>query len=128
QPTFDRARLALWDVYTDEGEHQQALAAVAAVPAASPWARRARFLQGLSQLSVKKYDEAFATFKAIAGEHPAATVLNNLGVVQLRRGATAQTGLATYYFNRAAQTDPDDSDYFFNLGYAYWAAHDMQAA
>ena len=30
QPTFDRARLALWDVYTEQGDHERALAAVAA--------------------------------------------------------------------------------------------------
>src|SRR5438128_454985 len=30
QPTFDRARLALWEVYTDEGDYERALAAAAA--------------------------------------------------------------------------------------------------
>ena len=29
QPSFDRARLALWDVYADQGDHASALAAVA---------------------------------------------------------------------------------------------------
>ena len=43
-----------------------------------------------------------------------------MGVVQLRRGANAQSGRATYYFSQASQTDTDDADYFFNLGYAYW--------
>ena len=128
QPTFDRARLALWDVYSDQGDQVQALAAVGAVPNDSPWARRARFLGGLSQLGLKKYDEAFATFEALAGQQPTATVLNNLGVVQLRRGGTPQTGFATSYFNKAAQSDPNDPDYFFNLGYAYWQERDTQAA
>ena len=27
----------------------------------------------------------------------------------------------TFYFNKAAEADPDDPDYFFNLGYAYLA-------
>ena len=128
-PAFDRARLALWDVYVEQGDHARALAEVLPVQAASPWARRARFLAGLSQLNLKKYDDAFATFKALADATPTATVLNNLGVVQLRRGnATPQTGLPTYYFTKATESDPDDPDYFFNLGYAYWLNRDPQAA
>jgi len=128
QPSFDRARLALWEVFADQGDHERALAAVAPVPAASSWARRARFLAGLSQLQLKKHDEAFATFSALADAQPTPTVLNNLGVVQLRRGATPQTGVPTYYFTKAAEADPGDEDYVFNLGYAYWENRDPPAA
>jgi tetratricopeptide (TPR) repeat protein len=128
QPTFDRARIALWDVYADEGDHQKALAAVTPVPAASAWARQARFLAGLSQMHLKKYDDAFATFKTLADADPAPTVLNNLGVVQLGRGGPPQTGTPTFYFSKAAEADPDDPDYVFNLGYAYLLDRDPQAA
>ncbi len=128
QPTFDRARIALWDVYTDQGEFAHALESVEPVPQTSPYARRARFLAGLSQVSLKKYDEAFAIFKALADVDPTPPVLNNLGVVQLRRGASRDTGLPTYFFTKAASADPDDPDYFFNLGYAYWQDRDPQAA
>jgi tetratricopeptide (TPR) repeat protein len=128
QPTFDWARLALWDVYADENDHQKALAAVTPVPADSPWSRRARFLAGLSQLNLKRYDEAFATFKALADAQPTPNALNNLGVVVLRRGATSQTGPPTYFFNKAVEADPDDPDYLFNLGYAYWENRDPQGA
>ena len=128
QPTFDRARLALWDVYADENEHEKALAAVAEVPIGSPWSRRARFLTGLSQIALVKYDEAFNTFKLLADAQPTPAVLNNLGIVQLRRPSAAQGGRPTYYFNKAAEADPDDPDYAFNLGYAYWQIRDHQAA
>jgi tetratricopeptide (TPR) repeat protein len=128
QPSFDPARLALWDVFTDQGDHAHALAAVAAVPAASPVARPAKFLAGLSQIQLRKYDDAFATFKSLLDAQATPTALNNLGVVQLRRGATAQTGVATFYFKKAAEADPDDPDYVFNLGYAYWQDRDPQAA
>jgi tetratricopeptide (TPR) repeat protein len=128
QPSFDRARLALWDVYDDQGEHEEAFAAIQRVAADSPLARPARFLAGLSQLYLKKLDDAFATFKALAEGGAAPTVLNNLGVIQLRRGATPQTGQATFYFTKAAEADPDDEDYVFNLGYAYWQDRDPQAA
>ena len=128
QPTFDRARLALWDVYDEQGDHEEALAVVAPVPADSPSARRARFLVGLSQLYLKKYDDAYSTFKALTDAQATPTALNNLGVVQLRRGAPSQTGLPTYYFTKAVDLDPDDPDYVFNLGYAYWLDRDTQAA
>jgi tetratricopeptide (TPR) repeat protein len=128
QPSFDRARLALWDVYDDQGEHEEALAAVESVAADSPLSRPARFLAGVSQLYLKRLDDAFATFKSLAEAQSSSTVLNNLGVIQLRRAATPQTGQATYYFTKAAERDPDDEDYVFNLGYAYWQDRDPQAA
>jgi tetratricopeptide (TPR) repeat protein len=128
QPSFDRARLALWDVYDDQGDHEQALAAVQTVPAESPLARQARFLAGLSQLYLDKLDDAFATFKALADVRPTAQLLNNLGVVQLRRGGTPSTGQSAYYFTKASELDPGDEDYLFNLGYAYWQERDTQAA
>ena len=126
QPSFDRARLALWDVYAEQGEHALALAAVASVPDDSPWFKRARFLAGLSQLNLKKYDDAFTTFKALADSDASPALLNNLGVIQLRRGGTPQGGQPQYFFNKAAEADPDEEDFLFNLGYAYWLDHDAR--
>jgi tetratricopeptide (TPR) repeat protein len=129
RPSFDRARLALWDVYAEQGDHEHALAAVTAVAADSAMARPAMFLAGLSQIQLKKYDDAFTTFKGLLDTQSSPTVLNNLGVVQLRRGGTAQSGgQATYYFKKASEDDPDDPDYVFNLGYASWLDRDPQAA
>jgi tetratricopeptide (TPR) repeat protein len=115
-------------VHTEQGDYDRALAAVRAVPANSPYSRRARFLAGLSLLSLKRNDDAFAIYKALLDESPTAAVYNNLGVVQLRRGSTPQTGQPTYYFNKATEADGDEPDYFFNLGYAYWRDRDAQAA
>jgi tetratricopeptide (TPR) repeat protein len=126
-PSFDRPRLALWEVYTDEGNHERALAAVKAVPPAARFARRAAFLAGLSQISMKRLDDAFQTFTALLKERPTAAVYNNLGVVQLRR-RSAETGQPTYFFTKATESAAQDGDYFFNLGYAYWIQRDMQAA
>ena len=39
-----------------------------------------------------------------------APVLNNLGVLQLRRGAAADAGSAAYYLTRATDADPEDAD------------------
>jgi len=127
-PTLDRARIALWEVYDEQGDHAKALDAVAAVSEASALSRRARFRVALSQMNLKRYDDAFKTFKALADARSTPALQNNLGVVQLRRGAAPGAGAASYYFNKAAELDATEPDYFFNLGYAYWLDHDTQAA
>ncbi len=128
-PAFDRARLALWDVRNEQGDHASALAAAKAVPASSALAPRARFLGAISMLALKQYDEAFGAFKQLLDDLPAgrhAPVLNNLGVVLIRRGATPQTGTPVYYLTKAADAMPSDPDYQFNLGYAYTLDRNFQ--
>jgi Tfp pilus assembly protein PilF len=120
---FDRARLALWEVRTEQADHVAALEAVRVIPASSPASFNARFFAGISLLELKRYDEAMGTFKALLEGIPTvpaarAAVLNNLGVLVVRRGATPQTGSAAYYLTKATDADPDP-DYMFNLGYAY---------
>jgi tetratricopeptide (TPR) repeat protein len=126
--TLDRARIALWEVLDEQGDHAKALSAAAAVPSGSPLFTRARFRAALSQLNLNKYDEAFATFKALADARTTPPLMNNLGVVQLRRASVPSAGRATYYFTKAADADATEPDYFFNLGYAYWFEHDTQAS
>jgi tetratricopeptide (TPR) repeat protein len=127
-PSYDRARIALWEVRTAQGDHAAALAAVKHVAGSSPAARRARFLAAISMMGLNKYDDAFNALKALQQESPSAAVLNNLGVVQVRRGATAETGKPIYYFTQAAKAEPDDPDFLFNLGYAYALDRDPQGA
>ena len=86
QPGFDRARLALWDVYSQQGDHQRAADAVTTVAADSPLADRARFLLGLSQLRLGRNDDAYDTYTALADVHPTACRL------QQPRRDPAETG------------------------------------
>jgi Tfp pilus assembly protein PilF len=130
-PGYDRAYLALWVVRHDQADHTAALAAARAVSADSPLARRARFLAGVSLLELNRFDEAFDTFaQAAEGAPPAfaAAALNNMGVVQLRRGAPSSKGLPTYFLTKAADADADDADILFNLGYAYVLERNYSAA
>jgi tetratricopeptide (TPR) repeat protein len=137
-PRYDRAHLALWDVRTEQGDDAAALAVARAVPPASRLDRRARFFAGISLVNLKRHDEAFEVFRALignspvpplgSGAKPGAAVYNNLGVIQLRRGSTPQTGTAIYYLTQAADADPNDADYLFNLGYAYILERDNQGA
>ena len=127
-PAFDRARLALWAVHHDEGNWQSALVTAVAVPETSSLYAHARFAAALSLIQLKRMDDAFATLRTLSDKRGAATVMNNLGIIQMRRSVTPQTGRATYYFNQALRLDQDDHDYYFNLGYAYWSEKDVQSA
>ena len=130
-PAYDRAYLAIWAVRTDQEEHAAALAAARGVPATSPLASRAAFLAAVSLLELERYDEAFTAFTGLldtARGSLAAALFNNLGIVQIRRGATPQSGLPTYFLTKAADLDPGDEDVLFNLGYAYVLERNYQGA
>jgi tetratricopeptide (TPR) repeat protein len=126
-PQDARSHLALAEVHADQGDHAKALAEAQAVPGTAPLGRRARFLAGRALVELARLDEAFQTFRGLADERPTAALYNNLGVIQIRRGATPQTGKPTYFFTKATELDPEEADYFFNLGYAYWVERDAQA-
>ena len=127
-PGYDRAELALWEAWTQQGDHVRALVAAAAVKPDSRLHRPARFAAGLSLVELKRLDEAYTTFKTLLDEQPAASLYNNLGAIQVRRGSTPQTGRPTFFFSKASEFDAEEPDYFFNLGYAYWLERDTQAA
>jgi tetratricopeptide (TPR) repeat protein len=126
-PHDGRILVALWAVYTNQGAHEKALQAASAVPADSPALRRARFALALSLIELRRFDGAFKQLSDLHTERPAAAISNALGIVQLRRGATAasDTALATAsYFARAVDEEPANTDYLFNLGYARALAGD----
>ncbi len=127
-PAFDRARLALWQVHHDEGNGQAALVTAAAVNETSPFYARARFGVALSLIQLNRLDDAYATLRALADRAPSATLLNNIGVIQMRRPTPPQTERASSYFSQAVKLDENDPDYFFNLGYAYWSEKDTASA
>jgi predicted Zn-dependent protease/TolB-like protein len=127
-PTYDRVRLALWDLLSEASEHQRALDAISAVNAESKLHRESRFRRALSLMHLKRFDDALQTLRAMQSEFPSGPVANAIGVIELRRAVTHQPGRATYYFSQASELDPSDGDLFFNLGYAYWLDKDANAA
>ena len=66
--------------------------------------------------------------RACRTRRPNPAILNNLGVIQLRRSGPADAGKPAYYFTKAAEAEPDDPDVLFNLGYAYALDRDPQGA
>jgi tetratricopeptide (TPR) repeat protein/TolB-like protein len=127
-PGYDAVRLALWQANTEQNLHQRALDSVTPIGPGRPAYRDARFRAGLSLIRLRRDDEAFSVLRELQQQRAQAAVANALGVVQLRRGGTPQTGRATYYFNQATELEPGDGDYFFNLGYAYWLDKDANGA
>jgi tetratricopeptide (TPR) repeat protein/TolB-like protein len=130
--SFDRARLALWGVRAEQGDHAAALEALKPISASSPASVTARFFTGISLIELKRYDEAFTVLKALLEVTPSdasanAAVMNNLGVLVLRRGASPQTGTPAYFLTKATDVEPDP-DYMFNLGYAYAMDRNFQGA
>ena len=69
-PTLVRARIAMWEVYNELGEHQNALTTIRQVPSTHALAREASFLASVSLVQLARYQEAF----------DALTELNRAGV------------------------------------------------
>jgi tetratricopeptide (TPR) repeat protein len=124
-PGLDDARFALWDAYTDQGEHQRARTAVQTVSSSGD-TRRAAFLGAVSDLQLGRYQEASSALSTLQNDHADAALANDLGVVQLRRPGTGPK--ATDLFREASMLDPTDPDLFFNLGYAHWIAREYPQA
>ena len=127
-PTLERARLAVWSVYTELGEHQNALTTVRQVPSTHALAREAGFRSSVSLVHLGRHQDAFDTLTDLNRDGLEASLYNNLGVVQLRRPPTAAGRRAVSYFSDAVALDPGDSDLLFNLGYAYWLDRDLPNA
>ena len=127
-PALQRARIELWRIHTEEGDHREALAAVRDVSPDHRLARQARFLAGVSMLHLGQLDQAFLAFSDLHRVKPDPALLNNLGVVQLRRPPGSLGGRAVSFFAQATKSDDTDSDLFFNLGYAYWLDRDVPNA
>ena len=127
-PTYNRVRLALWELLSEASEHPKALDVISAVNVESKLHRESRFRRALSLMHLKRFDEALQTLRTMQSEFPSAPVANAIGVIELRRAVTHQPARATYYFSQASELDPSDGDLFFNLGYAYWLDKDATAA
>lgn len=127
-PDYARSHLALWELLDDQDRHEEALAEARKVAAGTPLARRAAFAAAVSLVALERYDEAFAALEAMQQAAPSPVILNAQGVIQLRRAVTPGMGRPIYYFNKAAEAGPDDSDFLFNLGYAYALDRDNNGA
>ena len=111
EPNHTLAMLQLAKTYYDSREYEQAINWFSRIPNTDRNANEARFYLGMAAYFSGHYDKAEAAFNFLATRLPLTEVYNNLGVVASRRGDKH----ARSYFEKSSQTDPNDSDYRFNL-------------
>jgi Flp pilus assembly protein TadD/TolB-like protein len=123
-PNYTEALLQLGKTYYGERDYEQAIAALEKIPRGDSLEREAAFFLGLSAYGRGDLARAESAFNFLASQLPLTEVRNNLGVVAARRGEKS----AVEYFQKAVQADPNDADYHFNLGLAYYRAGDLAGA
>jgi tetratricopeptide (TPR) repeat protein len=108
-PVFELGRLAL-----ARNDYRQAISWFQKIPATEPRYLEARFETGLAQFGAGDYSSAADSFREVAKTFPLNEVYNNLGAAENE----LHTPAALDYFRRAADGDPNDATYQFNLGLA----------
>jgi tetratricopeptide (TPR) repeat protein len=108
--SLSSAWMALGREYYNRQQYEQAATAFSKVSRGDRDALEAGFYRGLSQLFSGDYPGAEKSFAAVAATLPLAEVLNNQGVAVSRQGHDG-----TELFMTAAKSDPNASDYHFNL-------------
>jgi tetratricopeptide (TPR) repeat protein len=110
-PTHTLAMLQLGKTYYQMRDYENAVIWLAKIPKTDPVANEAQFYLGLSAFYAGQTEKAEDAFRILAGRLPLPEVYNNLGVAAARLGDRE----AQSYFEKSVQTDPNDSDYHFNL-------------
>lgn len=123
-PAYAEALMALGETYFDAKQYDSAATALAKVPLTHPSSGRAQFLTGLCDLYLNQADKAETAFADLATRAPLPEVYNNLGVAQARLGKPG----ALEPLQKAADMDPDDADYRFNLAVALFRKGEATAA
>jgi len=113
-PSYSEAQMALGEAYFDLKQYDPAAAALAKVPPSHPSAGRAQFLLAVCELYLGQPDKAEPTLADLSTRVPLPEVYNNLGEARARLGKPT----ALDPLQRAASTDPGDTDYRFNLAVA----------
>ncbi len=121
---YTQAMFQLGRTYYNNHEYESAASWFARVPSSDSLSGQANFYRGLSCYNTGDYDCAESSFKFIEANFPLPEVVNNLGVVMGRRGKRDEVD----YLEKAANSDPNDPDYHFNLAVAYARVFDTAHA
>jgi tetratricopeptide (TPR) repeat protein len=114
-PSYDEAALALGRLLIDAGRYEEARQAVARLGPGSPFARDARFLEGVALLGLGRPREADVLYARLAAEQATAAALGNRAVARLREGPGSG---ASVLLRQAVEAAPASVDLPFNLGWA----------
>jgi len=120
-PNYAQASLLLAKTYFAARDYESAALWFAKIPSTDDSFSEASFLLGLSEYRLGHFEKASTAFRATAERFPLTEVLNNIGVVENRRGHHE----AASYFQKAVEADPSDPDYHFNLAVALFRKGDL---
>jgi tetratricopeptide (TPR) repeat protein len=123
-PQYAQADMLLAKTYFAQHDYDQAALWFAKLPADDAAYSEANFLLGLCEFHLGHFDRASTAFQTTAERVPLTEVLNNIGVVENRRGHHN----AADYFQKAVQADPSEADYHFNLAIALYRKGDINGA
>jgi tetratricopeptide (TPR) repeat protein len=124
-PGYDEAALVLARLRLDGGIFEEAREAAARVPAESPFAREARFLDGVALLGLGRYREADVLYAELASGESTAAALGNRALARLRDSPASG---ASTLLRQAVEAQPASVDLPFNLGWALLVEGDADAA
>jgi len=133
EPDWPEPAYALGELYFVRGDCNSALPWFSRVPVTHDRSAEALFSIGVCRLRLAQSDKAEELFSALqdglrrnmVSGADVPEILNNLALARARQGnfAAAQTALA-----RAADIDPSEDDYPFNLGLLYLAQNEYALA
>ncbi len=124
EPALGRASLELGKLYAEDHDYATAVLWLSKLKSDEPNYLEARFLLGICHFFLEDYERAEAAFQAVAQQLPLSEIYSNLGAAQSRRNRRS----AVENLRKAAEGDPADPDYQFNLGYWYWKNGQYAAA
>jgi len=124
KPNYSEALLELGKSYFNERDYNSAITWLGKIPAEDTHAAEANFFLGLAAFYSGNMARAEEAFSFVAARLPLTEVYNNLGVVEARRGRSSSVD----YLRKAANADPADEDYHFNLGISLARWGDRSAA
>ncbi len=122
-PTYAEAQLALGKELYASRQFGQAAAVLAKVPPSSRLALEANFYLGLARFNEAKYADAANAFSFVATRLPLPEVVNDQGVALARQNKDGTT-----LFQRAANADPNDPDYHYNLAVSFYRRGDFASS
>ena len=123
-PGLGNAALELGKIYFQNRDFRTAIPWLTKLKREKAGFLEAQFLLGICYFSLEKYEKAEAAFRTVAEGLPLNEAYNNLGAAQSRRNEPA----ALDSFREAAEGDPADPDYRFNLGYWHWKSAQYASA
>jgi tetratricopeptide (TPR) repeat protein len=114
-PGYEEATLVLAQLLVEASDFEGARRALAAVPPASPFARDARFLDGVALVGLRRFREADVLYAELASQKETAAALANRAIARLRAGGAAG---ASTLLRRAMAVEPASLELPFDLGWA----------